>query len=310
MSSTVQDPSKARVHNRPYTLKTSKSGVRKVVKALSHRAAAKVGTLPDGGWATIVRCLHTDSKGTVSIIHRVAGSDGMREGLEAYANEILNSHGTAFSEEAPASKDTIEQYYTVPGNAEKRAAKVRQFLKEAWERHVQGTTFAKTKQMYRAVNELGAPAFPWWDSVTDNAPFNNVSVAIPEVSHKLAAYLGPLLASVDIPTSPEVPREPHEQCTRNPLCTNHRGHRGRCTLPRVVPEALVPSEQEQLADGSSTEVAPSLAPPTPMKLAAKKKKHKKKKALPPPREKAEFNNRAFKAKMKKAQAMNKTGFTM
>lgn len=257
-------PQQHRVHNRPVPLSTSKSSLKSISSTLKKRFDTKIGTLPDGAWAAIVRCLHEDKSGVTRVIHRVVGTDGMRQALEDASGDILGRHGLG-----EVTQEDYVDYLLIPGNAEVRAAKVRGLLKQAWSRHVKGTKFEHTKQMYKAVNESGAPAFPWWSSVTGGAPFTNTAVADPETSVRLAEHLGKMFTGrVETPATATTPAEPHEQCLRHPLCITKRGHRGKCHLVRPLIEHV-----GGRGEGALEEPPPVVVPTPPPQVQSTCQRH-------------------------------------
>ena len=85
---------------------------------------------------------------------------------------------------------------SMPSSAEKRAWKTRKGLQILWRDHVRYTPYADKKQMFSLVKKGMCRKFVWWDRVTENAPFENISIDNPKTSEKLFRYIAPLLQSM------------------------------------------------------------------------------------------------------------------
>lgn len=229
-----------RVHNRPVERGVARSKLREITASMQRRADTKVGTLPEGGYAAIVRCVVRDKKGVLKLEHRIFGTTGMREALEHAAPGILAQHGitavTTAAAAATADDAELAERYSMPGDAEGRASKLRVLLREAWGIHAAGTKFAASKHIYEAVNTHGAHIFPWWNAVTDTAPFMPKTVDDSGISRKIFEYLAPRLlerAMHETPGYNDAPPPapgPHVQCPKNLDCIRSGLHRGKCTL--------------------------------------------------------------------------------
>lgn len=247
-------PVQRRVHNRKVPLRDAKQGLRRAARQLQRRTDAKIEALPEGFYVTMLCCVHEDRAGIARVIHEVIGRKEAVQFLEEHRDEII----ATCSRPVDDSRDADEKYLEIPGNAEKRAEKVRELLREAWSEHVRGTPFHKSKQMYNAVEKKGANPFPWWGEVTGGAPFVNTTVADPGISKRIYEYLGPRLYAST--TGKQVPGEeehiieeeiaPVAKCLRNMWCVSAKGHRGKCRLrppPSIVPDTLpaVTTDQEE-----------------------------------------------------------------
>lgn len=84
----------------------------------------------------------------------------------------------------------------MPASAEKRAEKTRKGLQLLWREHVRYTPYAEKKQMFSLVKQGVCRKFEWWDRVTDNAPFESISIDNPRISEKLFKHIAPLLQSM------------------------------------------------------------------------------------------------------------------
>ena len=83
---------------------------------------------------------------------------------------------------------------TMPSTAEKRAEKTRKGLRILWLEHVKNTPYQGKKQMFDLVKKGLCTKFDWWDRVTDNAPFESISIDNPGISEKVYRYIATTLA--------------------------------------------------------------------------------------------------------------------
>jgi hypothetical protein len=91
--------------------------------------------------------------------------------------QIQEAHSHALSRSPDPS------LLVIPGNAEARAKRARELLRQLWEFHVKGTIWEGKKQMYKIVAN-GGPGFPWWEEVAQ-VPFGATAVNDPHVSMRV-----------------------------------------------------------------------------------------------------------------------------
>lgn len=157
-----------RDHSRQYGVRESSRQFRLEAARIQRLLEKKMARLPGGRFEVTLSCL--------------GGSKSVRR------LTFSASGGEAAADEAAAA---IPDVMTMPGNAEKRAQKLRAMLKVLWQAHVSGTPWAKSRQMYSAVLK-GAPPFDWWDRVAQ-CPFENAAVNDPSVSERVYRHVAPLV---------------------------------------------------------------------------------------------------------------------
>lgn len=155
------------------------------LRRLSESLAKKMRRFPDGQCAIVIGA--TTREGRVDAIKKtwkVIGDGPLRDALEHSLPHIESSIGR---------KHAIDktEFLTMPGNAEKRAKKVRSIIQTAWKVHVTGTAHEGTKHLYAIVKKYPEMIFPWWKHITNDAPFTNTAVDDPDISERVFRYLAP-----------------------------------------------------------------------------------------------------------------------
>lgn len=253
--------------------------MRRAFRSIEKILKKKVAALPDGGFAIIIRCAHKPKRGKITrIVHRVAGTPGMRHELEAAEDAILGAHGQFLVPEE--HEDLAGRYLRIPVDAEIRAAKAREFLKMAWKTHVVGTPWEGKKQMYKVVRRHPEAAFGWWEEVVGpHVAFENTSVADRTVSRKLYEHLGRTLFAAathrpEIDQRREPVVAPTHACRISIFCVKEHRHRGRCKLSTArLDEEPVPAIPA-IPDAEPTAI-PDAIPVTIRRKAGRRGKKKK-----------------------------------
>ena len=110
----------------------------------------------------------------------------LSEWSPALDNALAFGHGP----EEPRGID----WTVIPSSAEKRAEKTRKGLRLLWLEHVQHTPYQGKKQMFDLVRKGLCTKFDWWDRVTENAPFESISIDNPRISEKLYMFIASKLS--------------------------------------------------------------------------------------------------------------------
>lgn len=157
------------------------------LKRVSESIAKKMRRFPEGRYAILVGAMTQEGRlGAARRSWKVIGDDAaLNEAVHCVLPEIegaLNRN--------PNVPD-VDEFLAMPGNAEKRARKLRRVLATAWKFRTEGTKFEGTKQMYAVTKNNPEMIFEWWDDVTGGAPFTNTAVDEPGVSEKVFRYLAP-----------------------------------------------------------------------------------------------------------------------
>jgi hypothetical protein len=188
-------PKKTRDHTSKHSLSHSSRQLRRVSESI----AKKMGRFAEGQWLVLVGSMCSDDRtGTVSKQWRVVGDDPTLVATVKHAMPGLEAQLAMKHHYTNDTAHPLHELLVMPGNAEKRARKLRKLLAYAWKEHTIHTAFEGTKQMYAVVKNHPHMLFEWWNEVTDNAPFVNTAVDDPEVSEKVYAYLAPRLAARSI----------------------------------------------------------------------------------------------------------------
>lgn len=149
----------------------------------------KIDRLPEGRYAVLVSCMTVRGRSRAArrTWQVVAGHPDLSEALQASLGHIELALHAANTVPPP------EEFLCMPGNAEKRARRVRNLLVRAWKDHVRGTPHASRKQMYATVRQHPDMLFGWWEHVTGGAPFENTAVDDSGVSEAVFRYLAPVV---------------------------------------------------------------------------------------------------------------------
>lgn len=167
----------------------------RMLRRLADSLTKKMKRFPEGRCVIVVGALtregrtSTAAKKTWQVLgNRDAPQD--RAFLSA-VEKYLPAIDATVSKQLTSTYDPAD-FLTIPGNAEKRARKLRTILAHAWRLHVAGSDFEGTKQMYRVVKMHPHMKFLWWEDVAGrDVPFENTSVADPDVSMRVLSYIGP-----------------------------------------------------------------------------------------------------------------------
>lgn len=122
---------------------------------------------------------------------KFSGDDILRAKLTEWTPALDNALAFGHDADDPRGIDWTD----MPPSAEKRAEKTRRGLRLLWLEHVRCTPYEGKKQMFDLVKKGVCTKFEWWDSVTDNAPFESISIDNPRVSEKLYKHVATILAS-------------------------------------------------------------------------------------------------------------------
>jgi len=160
----------------------------RALKRIGKSIGKKMARLPEGRYAIVLSSM------VVAGTHRgavrkfdVFGDPALAAAITEYSGHLDAAlHGTD-------AVPRIEEFAAIPGNAEKRARKVRGLLRTAWAFHTNGTKFAGTKQMYKVVADNPEAGFEWWGRVTGGIPFSNKAADDSDASIKIMAYLAPIV---------------------------------------------------------------------------------------------------------------------
>jgi len=215
--------------------------------AIGSRLAKFVESLPagSGGYVLLTRSLEQTKKGGIAVNYNLSGTPKMLAEFQKHVEAVVAAHDDPDPDDDP--EPPASEYLIMPATAENRASKLRGILHELWDRHVTGTAWAGTKQMFNQVATHGAPKFEWWDGVTGEAEFTFKTVNDPEMSSKIYAHAAPLLVEM-LRARPPAPPEPEpipDPCRREgDWCSNRAGHRGKCNTRNRPAEAeeLPPAE--------------------------------------------------------------------
>ena len=120
------------------------------------------------------------------------GSDILRAKLMEWTPALDNALAFGDTTDEPRGIDWL----CIPSSAEKRAEKTRKGLRILWLEHVKHTPYEGRKQMFDLVKKGLCSKFDWWDRVTDNAPFESISIDNPRVSEKLYTHVATVLSSM------------------------------------------------------------------------------------------------------------------
>lgn len=158
-----------------HTIAESSRKLRRVCNSI----ATKMKRFHEGEWIVAVSSLIQDDR-----------THGIRKVWKVFGSDPTHIHSI---EETLAVSDTrktkASDFMVMPGNAEKRAQKVRKLIAMEWEQHTRGTPFEGKKQVYSIVSRHPDMIFPWWRVVTHDAPFCNTSVNDPDLSERVYTFL-------------------------------------------------------------------------------------------------------------------------
>lgn len=173
----------------PYTLDETPRAILRLAKRTAKNLETKMKRFPHGQVVVIIKAQGGTQTSGVRPLWHVVGDGALKHAVEAHVPE-LQRHIDDTNYLDP------KEFLEVPGNAERRARKLRGLMKLAWARHVADTAHKGSKQMYAVVKRHPELKFSWWDPVTGGAPFENTTIDNPEISSNVFAFLGPRLYAV------------------------------------------------------------------------------------------------------------------
>lgn len=133
---------------------------------------------------------------TMSLGWKFSGDPVLQAKMNEWIPALDNALCVGEAMNAPSPNECYASWNSMPSSAEKRAGKVRKGLQILWHQHVRGTQYAEKKQMFSLVKKGLCRKFDWWDRVTEDAPFESVSIDDPRISEKLFQYIAPVLRSM------------------------------------------------------------------------------------------------------------------
>ena len=158
------------------------SKLKRIGKAAEKSFGRKIEErLPAGEYVLLAKCAARSRHGAIRESWHVFGSDVMKSVVIHTLPQIQAAHSHALTRSSGRNLDP--SMLVIPGNAESRANRARELLRQLWQLHVKGTTWEGKKQMYKIVAD-GGPEFSWWEKVAQ-VPFGATAVNDPSVSMRV-----------------------------------------------------------------------------------------------------------------------------